>query len=114
MQAENNPVSEVINETVNETLNQPADASNKSSNSAESLANSKSAKVKPAGPVPTNTSAQGVIPEYNGVDRNAWLFGFNPQQELWNGRLAMLGFVAYLLWDLVGYSVVRDALHWVR
>ncbi len=51
---------------------------------------------------------------YNGVDRNAWLFGWNPQQELWNGRLAMLGFVAYLIWDMAGYSVVRDVLHLVR
>ena len=47
-------------------------------------------------------------------DRNAWIFGWTPQQELWNGRLAMLGFVAYLLWDLAGYSVLRDVLHLVR
>ena len=52
-----------------------------------------------------------VAKEYNGIDRNAWVFGWNPQQELWNGRLAMIGFVAYLLWDLAGYSVVRDVLH---
>ena len=51
---------------------------------------------------------------YNGVDRNAWIFGWNPQQELWNGRLAMIGFVCYLLWDLAGYSLVRDVLHLVR
>lgn len=48
---------------------------------------------------------------YNGKDRNAFLFGFNPQAELWNGRLAMIGFLAYLLWDLSGYSVLRDVLH---
>ncbi|WP_347240761.1 MULTISPECIES: chlorophyll a/b-binding protein [Cyanophyceae] len=46
-------------------------------------------------------------PAFNGKDRNAWLFGWTPQAELWNGRLAMIGFVAYLLWDLAGYSVVR-------
>lgn len=34
---------------------------------------------------------------YNGVDRNAWIFGWNPQQELWNGRLAMIGFISYVL-----------------
>jgi hypothetical protein len=51
--------------------------------------------------------------EYNGIDRNAWIFGFNPQQELWNGRLAMIGFVAYLFWDIGGFSVLRDVLHWV-
>ncbi|MBW4690982.1 MAG: high light inducible protein [Lyngbya sp. HA4199-MV5] len=47
------------------------------------------------------------VPAYNGKDRNAFLFGFTPQAELWNGRLAMIGFIAYLLWDLAGYSVVR-------
>lgn len=51
---------------------------------------------------------------YNGIDRNAWIFGWNPQQELWNGRLAMIGFVAYLLWDMAGYSVLRDVLHLIR
>ena len=55
-----------------------------------------------------------MVPAYNGADRNAWIFGWNPQQELWNGRLAMLGFVVYLLWDLGGYSVLRDVLHLVR
>ena len=48
---------------------------------------------------------------YNGKDRNAFLLGFNPQAELWNGRLAMIGFLAYLLWDMAGYSVLRDILH---
>ena len=54
-----------------------------------------------------------VTTEYNGKDRNTFLFGWNPQAELWNGRLAMIGFLAYLLWDLAGYSVVRDILHLV-
>ena len=52
--------------------------------------------------------------EYNGIDRNAWVFGWNPQQELWNGRFAMIGFAAYLAWDLAGYSVLRDVLHLIR
>jgi hypothetical protein len=30
-------------------------------------------------------------------DRNAWIWGFTPQAEIWNGRLAMLGFIAALL-----------------
>lgn len=34
-------------------------------------------------------------------DRNAWKFGFTPQAELWNGRLAMIGFVAALVTELV-------------
>ncbi|EKU99140.1 Chlorophyll A-B binding protein [Leptolyngbya sp. PCC 7375] len=28
--------------------------------------------------------------------RNGWLWGFTPQAELWNGRLAMIGFVCAL------------------
>jgi Chlorophyll A-B binding protein len=54
-----------------------------------------------------------VAKEYNGLDRNAFLFGWTPQAELWNGRLAMIGFLAYLLWDLGGYSVLRDVLHFI-
>ncbi|HEY9752311.1 MAG TPA: high light inducible protein [Coleofasciculaceae cyanobacterium] len=30
-------------------------------------------------------------------DRNGWLWGFTPQAESWNGRLAMIGFAAILL-----------------
>ena len=59
------------------------------------------------------TELPTVAKEYNGIDRNAWVLVWNPQQELWNGRLAMIG-VAYLLLDLAGYSVVRDLLHLVR
>ncbi len=62
-------------------------------------------------PTPPSTNLQPVVNEYNGIDRNAFIFGFNPQAELWNGRLAMIGFLAYLLWDLAGYSVLRDVLH---
>ncbi len=32
------------------------------------------------------TELPPVAKEYNGIDRNAWVFGWNPQQELWNGR----------------------------
>jgi len=63
-------------------------------------------------PTPT-TDLPAVAKAYNGVDRNAFLFGFNPQAELWNGRLAAIGFLAYLLWDLAGYSVLRDVLHFI-
>jgi Chlorophyll A-B binding protein len=31
------------------------------------------------------------------IDRNDWQWGFTPQAELWNGRFAMLGFMAALL-----------------
>ncbi len=57
------------------------------------------------------TDLPSVAKAYNGVDRNAFIFGSNPQAELWNGRLAMIGFLAYLVWDLAGYSVLRDVLH---
>lgn len=60
---------------------------------------------------PTGTGLPPVAKAFNDKDRNAFLFGWNPQAELWNGRLAMIGFTAYLLWDLAGYSVVRDVLH---
>lgn len=49
-----------------------------------------------------------------GESRNDAKFGFTPQAENWNGRLAMIGFAAYLLWDLAGYSVVRDVLHLIH
>lgn len=59
----------------------------------------------------SSTNLPPVANAYNNKDRNAFLFGWTPQTELWNGRLAMIGFLAYLLWDLAGYSVVRDILH---
>jgi hypothetical protein len=33
-------------------------------------------------------------------ERNSWVWGFTPQAEIWNGRLAMLGFIAALLTEL--------------
>ncbi len=30
-------------------------------------------------------------------DRNGWVWGFTPQAEIWNGRLAMIGFLAAVL-----------------
>ncbi|MEC4815436.1 MAG: chlorophyll a/b-binding protein [Scytonema sp. PMC 1069.18] len=59
----------------------------------------------------SRTDLPTITTEYNGKDRNAFLFGWTPQAELWNGRLAMIGFLAYLLWDLAGFSVLRDILH---
>ncbi|KGF73426.1 high light inducible protein [Neosynechococcus sphagnicola sy1] len=41
-------------------------------------------------------------------DRNAWKFGFTPQAEIWNGRLAMIGFVAALATELL---VGKGVLH---
>jgi Chlorophyll A-B binding protein len=42
------------------------------------------------------------------VDRNGWRWGFIPQAENWNGRFAMLGFVAALLTEyLSGQGVLH-------
>ncbi len=60
---------------------------------------------------PPSSDLPAVAKEYNGVDRNAVLYGNTPQTELINGRLAMIGFLAYLIWDFAGYSVLRDVLH---
>ncbi|PMB03279.1 high light inducible protein [Fischerella thermalis CCMEE 5198] len=32
--------------------------------------------------------------------RNSWLWGFTPQTELWNGRLAMIGFISAVLIEM--------------
>lgn len=34
------------------------------------------------------------------AERNAWKTGFTPQAEIWNGRLAMIGFALALLIEL--------------
>ncbi len=43
-------------------------------------------------------------------DRNAWKFGFTPQAELWNGRFAMIGFVAALA---AGHFYGEGVLHFL-
>ncbi len=40
-------------------------------------------------------------PNIAATDRNAWISGFTPQAEIWNGRFAMLGFVAALITEIV-------------
>jgi hypothetical protein len=68
-------------------------------------------ETRPATETRSSTDLPPVAREYNNIDRNAFLFGWTPQAELWNGRLAMIGFAAYLLWDLAGYSVLRNVLN---
>jgi Chlorophyll A-B binding protein len=50
------------------------------------------------------------------IDLNGWRWGFTPQAENWNGRFAMLGFVAMLLTELLSnqgvlhfYNLVQTA-----
>jgi hypothetical protein len=38
---------------------------------------------------------------FSSTDRNSWSWGFTPQAELWNGRIAMIGFMAALLTELL-------------
>ncbi|WP_104904761.1 high light inducible protein [Nostoc sp. 'Lobaria pulmonaria (5183) cyanobiont'] len=52
-----------------------------------------------------------IAAEGNGCDRNDFLYGWTPQAEIWSCRLAIISFLAYLLSDLAGYSVLRDVLH---
>jgi hypothetical protein len=33
--------------------------------------------------------------------RNKWVWGFTPQAELWNGRLAMIGFISAVLIEVI-------------
>ncbi|HEY9613647.1 chlorophyll a/b-binding protein [Allocoleopsis sp.] len=40
-------------------------------------------------------------PITNPEERNAWKTGLTPQAEIWNGRLAMIGFVAALLTEIL-------------
>jgi hypothetical protein len=39
-------------------------------------------------------------------NRNAWVFGFTPQAEIWNGRLAMIGFSAVILTEIFSHEGV--------
>ena len=39
-------------------------------------------------------------PNLPATDRNALIPGFTPQAEIWNGRFAMLGFVAALITEI--------------
>lgn len=43
--------------------------------------------------------------------RNDWVWGFTSQAEIWNGRLAMLGFVVALLIELLS---AQGVLHFLN
>jgi Chlorophyll A-B binding protein len=44
-------------------------------------------------------------------NRNLWLWGFTPQAETWNGRFAMIGFVALLLTEFLSGQGVLHFWH---
>ncbi|BAY13389.1 chlorophyll a/b-binding protein [Calothrix sp. NIES-2098] len=41
------------------------------------------------------------VKELSSNQRNAWFGGFTPQSEILNGRLAMIGFVAVIVIEVV-------------
>lgn len=43
-------------------------------------------------------------PQAQTESRNAFSFGFTPQAEIWNGRLAMIGFMAVLVTELLSHQ----------
>jgi Chlorophyll A-B binding protein len=48
------------------------------------------------------------------VDRNRWVWGFTPQAEIWNGRLAMLGISSVVVTEYLsrqGILNFYDLLH---
>jgi hypothetical protein len=40
--------------------------------------------------------------------RNAFVFGFTPQAELWNGRLAMISLTLYFIWLFKSSSMTHN------
>jgi hypothetical protein len=55
-------------------------------------------------------STDKVTTQVTDADRNAWKFGFTPQAEVWNGRFAMIGFVAALITE---YATSQGTLHFL-
>lgn len=49
-----------------------------------------------AQPAPTATGTTATLPS-----TNAWQWGFTNSAEVWNGRLAMLGFIAAVIVELI-------------
>lgn len=54
----------------------------------------------------TVTDSTGTTPITTAADRNAWRWGFTPQAEIWNGRLAMIGFAAAVITELLSNNGV--------
>ena len=49
----------------------------------------------------TDLQAKVVSKPIDPIELNAWKRGFTPQAEIWNGRLAMIGFVIGLGTELL-------------
>ena len=56
----------------------------------------------------TGSTKETVILEMDAKERNTWRWGFTPQAEIWNGRFAMIGFIAALLTE---YYSGQGVLH---
>ena len=56
----------------------------------------------------TGSTKETVILEMDAKERNTWRWGFTPQAEIWNGRFAMLGFIAALITE---YYSGQGVLH---
>jgi len=54
------------------------------------------------------TASSNVDKAHPNKSRNGWVWGFTPQAELWNGRLAMIGFVSAVIVELL---LSRSGLH---
>ena len=52
------------------------------------------------------TTTPTTVPTATVEDRNAWRWGFTPQAEIWNGRLAMVGFVSALVTEWLSHNGV--------
>lgn len=46
------------------------------------------------------SSSTKVVSASDASNRNGWSWGFTPQAENWNGRLAMIGFVSAVFIEL--------------
>ena len=56
----------------------------------------------------TGSTKETIILEMDAKERNTWRWGFTPQAEIWNGRFAMIGFIAALLTE---YYSGQGVLH---
>ena len=56
----------------------------------------------------TGSTKETTILEMDAKERSTWRWGFTPQAEIWNGRFAMIGFIAALITE---YYSGQGVLH---